>query len=445
MKKYILVYFVMFCASYCKAGADVYEIQWADTIDNGAHDRAWGVAIDSCGNIIVTGLSYVQKTGCYFTVKYDSLGNILWTDTVRVAGGEARDVAIDRKENIVITGGNWVTLKYNSGGNILWIDTLDTISGAAWCVAVDSSGNIIVTGDYYIIKYNSTGNMVWVKPCNTSFRGVAVDRYSNIVAAGLYNMYGNVYAIRTTKYDSSGVIVWSDTIHIGYSRWAYDVAVDQEGNIVIVGSFRVTEFSWPVGYYVVKYDSSGNIIWVDTLNIGYGGVAVGVAIDMYGNIIVTGEVYINAQYDMDIYTVKYNSMGSILWADTIDIWGEDLGGGVAIGQDGSIVVAGSFIVPNTTNYDWYVVKYIPVSGVEEHFVNCGASLTKSIEIYPNPFITYTTIKETGISRDNPLLVSDLTGRIVEEIRGTEFGKKLSPGVYFIRAEGCKPVKAVKLR
>lgn len=416
-------------------GADKYEIQWADTISDNILDRAYGIAIDKHGNVIVAG----NYNNNWYTVKYDSSGNILWSNTINDGYySGARSIALNSKNNIIATGSScvdsggsryWYTVKYDSLGTVLWTlwDTTGE-TGSAWDVAIDGKENVLLIGKYgnchnYIVKFDSLGNFVWAdtSAVNFYFRGVAVDYQDNIIITGYKDMYRPY--VYTMKLNSSGNILWMDTIDASDNfEWAraWDIAVDLNNNIIIAGELNT---GWPnyYGYYhIVKYDSLGRILWADTLDDGESATAM--AVDKDGNIVATGWSF-GAGY----YTVKYNPSGSILWSSGFDA---ERAYGVAVDEYSNIIVTGS---------PYITVKYRMVTGIEEKIItdNCN------IVVYPNPFITCATIRR--IDELEKLVVSDLAGRVVEIIEGAEFGKNLSPGVYFIRAKRCEPIKIVKLR
>ncbi len=58
------------------------------------------------------------------------------------------------------------------------------------------------------------------------------------------------------------MVEWMDTLDAGNSEYAYGIAIDNQGNIFVTeGSYTGTHSS----YLTVKYDSPGNILWMDTL------------------------------------------------------------------------------------------------------------------------------------------------------------------------------------
>ena len=190
------------------------------------NDYANGVATDSSGNVYVTGgtkggLDGNTSSGDtdLFVIKYNSSGTKQWTkqlgSTVR---DSANGIAIDSSGNVYVTGVtfgglDWNTsagtndlfvVKYNSSGTKQWTKQLGSASSDfANGVATDSSGNVYVAGatyggldgntnagnsDLFVVKYNSSGTKQWTKQLGTAeydeARGVATDLSGNVYVVG---------------------------------------------------------------------------------------------------------------------------------------------------------------------------------------------------------------------------------------------------------------------
>lgn len=155
---------------------------WAERYNNSVNgnDEAVGVVVDAAGNVYVTGRSQGSGTGYdYVTIKYDSTGNLAWDGDVRRYDGgygadEATGIAIDSLGNVYVTGksqgsgtgSDYHTIKYDSSGNMIWRVRYnnDLLVGddIATAIAVDSAGNVFVTGrsartltdfDFATVKY----------------------------------------------------------------------------------------------------------------------------------------------------------------------------------------------------------------------------------------------------------------------------------------------------
>ncbi len=198
----------------------------------------------------------------------------------------------------------------------------------------------------YVIQWQNTLNIV---SGDYAF-GVAVDGSGNVYITGfLYNWNNSSYDYLTAKYDSLGNIAWIDTLDNGDYDEARDIAVDRSGNVYVTGWAKNGSY---YDYLTIKYDSLGNIIWGDTLNNG-NDRAEGIAVDVSGNVYVTGISPIGS--NDDYFTVKYDSLGNIIWERALDNGNTDYGKGVAVDGSGNVYVTG--YSNNGSNYDYLTVKY----------------------------------------------------------------------------------------
>jgi len=435
-----LALLICFLVFPCVLVADDYKIEWVDTLDNGDWDGAFSVAADNSNNIIVAGISYIGGDNDYFVVKYDSNGMVLWQDTINNGDGEnAECVAVDNSNNIIVTGYctiggdyDYFTVKYASSGTILWQVALDNngFYDIARGVAVDNANNIIVTGYcdigddcvYLTVKYDSSGTIIWADTLGygpwDSALDVAVDNANNIIVTG-YTSDGVNNDYFTVKYDSSGTILWQDIIDKHQFDQAYAVAVDNSNNIIVTGCSG-EPFS-DYDFLTVKYDPSGTILWQDTLdNNNNEDVAYSVAVNNTNNIIVTG--YSAAMGgDYDYFIVEYDSNGTILWQDMLDNGDDDIAHGVAVDNADNIIITGKSYIGG--NFDYLTVKYVPVTGVSEYeSPDIFGDDPILCDIFPNPFSGKTEIRFQLPADDRKQSVIsariyDVSGRLINDFSG----------------------------
>jgi hypothetical protein len=161
---------------------------WAARYNGPANgdDVALSLVLDGAGNIYVSGWSYGIGTGAdYATIKYDTNGNQIWVaryNGLRNDDDRAYSLALDSAGDVYVTGysmgtrsgRDYATIKYDADGNQIWIARYNGL-GNSWdqgiSAALDASGNVYVTGqsvgndigyDYCTIKYSGGDIANWM-------------------------------------------------------------------------------------------------------------------------------------------------------------------------------------------------------------------------------------------------------------------------------------------
>ena len=198
--------------------------------------------------------------------------------------------------------------------------------------------------DYYVIKTNANGDTLWTKTyggLNTDY-GYSIQQTSDggYIIVGYSNTFGGLkgYLIKT---NSVGGVLWSKT----YSGWSDEtITVKQtiDGGYIIAGSTD----NLGVGdqdMYVIKTDASGNIVWSKT----YGGqdfdYANSVQQTSDGGYIIVGKTNsfsFSASYH-DFYLVKTDANGNLLWSKVYGGADSEIGYGVQQTSDGGYILAGA--------------------------------------------------------------------------------------------------------
>jgi len=359
--------------------------QWSQRYNGpgNGNDSASSLAVDSSGNVYVTGISIGIGTGSdYATIKYNSLGVQQWVsryngptfNTYEVA----TSIAVDNLGNVYVTGisvGNgtnrdYTTIKYNSLGTQQWVERylgLYSNSGDyATSIAVDDSGNVYVTGssggDIATIKYNSTGVQQWVSRYNGPENGS--DGGNSMVLDDSGNVYVTGYSYSdyaTIKYNSNGDSLWIARYNGPGNLFdeAYSLAVDALGNVYVTGVIRAIIGSG-TDYGTIKYNSSGDSLWVREYNgpHNHWDYATSIAVDEQGNAYVTGYTQ-NGYQDYDYTTIKYNPFGVQLWIQNYNGPGTnnwDIARSIAVDGSGNVYVTGRSDGPGT-GFDFTTIKY----------------------------------------------------------------------------------------
>ena len=370
------------CAVTCAGRAEQPpEQQWVAIYSEpgSRSDQSSAIAVDSFGNVYVTGVSYLETvaTSDYVIIKYDPNGSQLWSARYN---GTANDwdipkvIVVDSIGNVYVAGSSYgigsecdyATLKYDTDGKELWVARYNgPTNGYDYLMdmAITNSGYVYVTGyrsgGGSTIKYDSNGSEVWVASDEIEGRALAIDDLENVYVTGQYHVSGKGWNYITAKYEPNGNKLWSSTYVGPFGHGSSkDIVVDDQYNVYISG---LSSNGVSYDYLTIKYDSNGNELWMARYNNGTDNINYNIYlnIDNFNNAIVTG-VSKNANNNYDYLTIKYDSNGHELWARRYngpadkDDWPRD----ATIDDTGNIYVTGASWDPNTSD-DCVTIKYDP--------------------------------------------------------------------------------------
>ncbi|MBL8008056.1 MAG: SBBP repeat-containing protein [Ignavibacteria bacterium] len=205
----------------------------------------------------------------------------------------------------------------------------------------------------WIQRYNGEGNG------SDEIYAMVADNSGNIYTAGRTTVTGNGFDFIVLKYSSSGVLIWSRTYNgtgNGFD-FANAIAADNSGNIFITG--ESTGSGSNKDFVTIKYNSSGNEEWVWRYNGAGNSVDIpsSVSADLNGNCYVTGSTFGNGT-SFDCVTIKYSSDGTQEWINIYNGPGNsnDAGNYISADNYGNVYVTGeSFGV--SSNFDYVTIKY----------------------------------------------------------------------------------------
>lgn len=499
----ILIFLAGFSATTPQAIAQTPETVWNKTYGGSQADIARSVIQTSEGNYMIAGYSFSSdgditenkgSADCWLVLT-DPDGNLLWeknyggsqwesfksvtqtSDGGFVAAGftDSDDGDVTGNDFLFPFGQVWI-VKTDESGNILWNKVLGSTLGLEEIrqIIETSDGDYIAVGvasscgfegddvsecfgenDVWINKLDSSGNLLWEK----SFGGSETELAESVVetADGDLVVVGFSFSqdnhltdnkgeadLWVFKIDESGEMIWQKNYGGSAMDWAESVVQDEEGNLIIAGYTSsndgdVAENNGNYDFWVIKLDSSGNLLWEKTYGDEIDNLATYVITTQDNNYIVAGyktdESYVSSQWIIKIEP----SAGELLWEKTFE--GTGLAYSVIQDSNSDLIVAGATY---SNEGDFWVVK------LREENMGIEETETSSFVVYPNPFSGELNIQlSENVKGNYTFNVTDLSGKTIytqnqDKKSFVWNGTSLPKGVYVLSIETNGKIIAKKV-
>jgi hypothetical protein len=236
-------------------------------------------------------------------------------------------------------------------------------SGAdeSFCISADGYGNVYTTG---------------------YFTGTAAFGSTNLTSSGGMDVF-------VTKHNPLGSLIWSVKSGGSNDESGHMVAVDGSSGFYVAGEFAISTQLGPFPFvskglsdiFLARYDTAGTLLWA----LKYGGPARDVInslkVDAQGNVYLTGHfkdsleigsTVVLSSGGSDIYAVKFDNLGNLLWITSAGGINDDESRGLAVDASGNVFIGGFFqgnVTFGTTNLastagskDMFLAKLDPFGG-----------------------------------------------------------------------------------
>ncbi len=329
---------------FAKGGTDGFiakilpdgSVEWLVNVGGDGNDVVNDICLDSFSNLIITG--YYTSQGFFdkielnsegnsdmFLARYTPEGQCLWAKS---GGGEFFDegmaVTCDNENRIYTTGK--FTKKAIIGGKEL----------------ISNSDNTeFLDYEIYVAKYFLNGMPDWVLQAggegDDEAQGIAADENGNVFITGSFtrnskfgnselqaNVTGDFESkdIFVARINSNGTFYWAVRSGGLNMDEALDIAVDQDGNPVIVGRFinsaKFGDFELQGrGFYdafVARYNPDGTVISVLDGGGPYEDAGRALALDSWGNAYVVGTYILVGYFNGETILSHDSQMDLFIWA-----------------------------------------------------------------------------------------------------------------------------------
>jgi len=452
--------------------AQAPDTSWTRTYGSGGTDYGSSVQQTFDGGYIIAGWTESLTGGNdVYLIKTDEDGDTVWT---KAYGGTRDDEGFSVQQTsdsgYIVVGHTysfgaayeddvWL-IKTDASGDTLWTKRYGETNHceAGYSVQQTNDSGYIITGygegGAALIKTDSSGNFLW----GNAFGGADIPAYGRSVQqtneggyiiTGWIDSYGtgdnDVWLIKT---DSSGNILWDKKFGRGYHDYGRSVRQANDGGYIVTGETR------PYGadnsdVWLIKTYANGDTLWTKTYGGSTDDRGWSVRQTFGGGYIITGYTTSGAGSG-DAWLIKTDSSGNKLWDKTFGGSSYDYGRSVRQTNDEGYIVTGMTSSYGAGGGDVWLIKVGAEIGIEEE---SNRDIFFLSQCEPNPFSQETVIsyKLLVISKVS-LKVYDLTGRLVRTLLNEEIeagshtviwdgrggsGAKVSSGVYFIRFKSGK--------
>ena len=357
--------FAGYDASVNKFHPDGDEI-WTRRFGTPSSDYAWSAAVSENGFLYVMGQTRGALPGHsnlghedVFLRRYDGDGNEVWTLQFGTKfRDEPKDVTVDNHGSVYVAGIARIALEGQTkiGNEDAYLRKYDPDGNEVWTRQFGTKGTDHVTS----ITADGNGHIYVVGPTSGTFPGQTW--------AGEYDAY-------LSKFDDNGNALWTRQFGAEETDTAVDVTTDSEGRVYTVGFFRIALPGQRVGVVqnalVHSFDGEGNQLWSREFGTVDEDFATNVAVDQAGDIYVVGRTdgAFAGQVNFggnDAFVRKYSNDGEELWTyqfgsrsgDNIkDIILDDAGSLYAVGRTNGVLagqeskgLADAFLIKLSTGF-----------------------------------------------------------------------------------------------
>ncbi len=461
---------------------------WAKSVGGVSNDMGIFIAADAAGNTYITGrfqdtADFDPGTGIYnlsaaglfdiFILKLDVSGNFIWAKSMGGAGNDyGYGIALDAAANSYVIGTFEGTVDFDPDAGV---------------VNLTSAGS----SDIFITKLNSSGNLIWAKNAGGTSgdqgAAIALDAVGNIYTTGYFSdtadfdpgagtanlISAGGIDIFLCKSDPSGNLLWAKNMGGDLVDEGCSVAVDAGGNVFSTGIFSGTaDFDPGPGtvnlisgggndMFISKLDASGNFVWAKQLEGSGSNDGYSIATDAAGNIYTTGELNGTADFNPgpgvfnltsagvdDVFILKLNNSGDLVWAKNMGGTGYDDGYGITVDTHDNVYTTGFFsgtadfnpgagtayLSSHGAAYDVFVHK-ISQPGIAN---NIAENITPEyFSFYPNPTDGACNFVTTGVVKNIQIEIYSSVGALLYKQAVTNESTTIdlsnqAKGLYFVK-------------
>lgn len=400
-----------------RGGSDIWilklsslgAIEWQKDIGGSEYDVAHKILQTADGGYLIGGNTMSNISGDitennhgavdYLLLKLDSQGAIEWQNTIGADFIESFSSIIQTSDGGYLLGGSSVSSIFG--------DKTEANVGLAF------GSPYFTYYDYWVVKVDALGTIVWqntigskewdvlYRVVNAPDGGYLLAGYSLVDVSGDYmgQPIGG-FDFWIVKIDTAGTILWQKTIGGSLNEYFRDILVTPDGGYLLGGMSKsnisgnkTQDSKGGNDYWLVKIDLLGNVLWDKTIGGNGDDIIYSMSQDSNHNFYIAGTSESNISGDKtentrggeDIWLVKTDEFGNILWDKTLGGSGDDSVDTITMTSENNFLLTASSNSPisgekteaSRGDYDYWLLKLEPQ-------LSTTSFATANIQAYPNP-------------------------------------------------------------
>lgn len=363
----------------------------------GAEISGNSIVLDDSGDIYFTGttISWSNTTKALLS-KTDPIGRVIFTI---VFGGikddEAYDITVNGTDAYIVGA----TQSFGSGGKDSFIAKINRFGEIEWFLVLGGD-----KADVLRAIENYSGKVLYVTGYTRSFGEGSSD-------------------VLVAKITSEGELLWVMTFGGAKAEEAYDLCIDEDGNIYVVG--RTASYGFGLyDVFVAKILSTGKIAWFKIIGTRENELASSITIDDDGNIYVTGWIINTTTDTRDVFIAKLDPLnGEVVWIKSFGGEGEDVPYGITCSEN-TVYVTGittSFLTTQGDQGDMFVLALDSSTGDANWLLLIGGTeYDMASAIYVDKDSVYLTGSSSSFSSGSTdLTILRLENMFIDSLHSTK--------------------------
>ncbi|MCK4233126.1 hypothetical protein KAX75_01755 [candidate division WOR-3 bacterium] len=216
-------------------------------------------------------------------------------------------------------------------------------------------------GDIYLIKTNPSGDTIWTRTYGGGREDVGYSVRETVdggyIITGYTYSFGagdtDVYLIRT---NINGDTIWTRTYGGESTDKGREVLKTSDGGYIIIGDTKSFGLGLYSDVYLIKIDDNGDIVWEKVY--GGNGIDVGWSIvqSVSGDFVIAGYSNSFGNGDLDVYLIKVNENGDTVWTKTYGKDDADFGFSIQETYKGEYIISGGTCSTTEGDMNFYLIK-----------------------------------------------------------------------------------------